>query len=168
MAKVWSKDAEREQLQKIAALIEETEPGSYIRLAFAGCVKIAEENIQFDFGTSYPDMIAYKDKELIAAQKRIEELRNKADAAEGRANLQKDRAEGAIKKMDQMQTFIEKNFGELNEQIIEWKNKYSYAVNDYERCLKEMQDKLNAKTSSEELEIMRLKAEIYDLMKGEK
>ena len=52
MAKVWSKDAEREQLQKIAALIEETEPGSYIRMTFAGVCDVCKRNIEDDFGDS--------------------------------------------------------------------------------------------------------------------
>lgn len=80
MGKVWTKDAEREQLRKIAELIEETECGSYIRMAFAGCVKMAEENIEFDFANSYPDQIDFKDKQNAEMGDRLLKLEHNCDA----------------------------------------------------------------------------------------
>ena len=154
--KTWTKDAEREQLRKIAELIEETEANSYIRFAFAGCVKMAEENIEYDFANSYPDLIEFKDKQISefrrdaeGMQERIKELEQaKKDAREYRAS-----AESVI---DNMQ-----------EEITGWKNKFSDAVSladEWENNAHDMANQLSHKDA----EIQRLKAELYDYMRKER
>ena len=80
--KIWTKDAEREQLRKIAELIEETDADSYIRMAFCGCVKLAEENIEYDFGNSFPDMLDFRAKQIAEMTEEIVNLREEKQKAE--------------------------------------------------------------------------------------
>ena len=78
--KIWTKDEERNQLRKIAELIEETDADSYIRMAFCGCVKLAEENIEYDFGNSFPDMLDFRAKQIAEMTEEIVNLRAERDA----------------------------------------------------------------------------------------
>ena len=47
-----TKEQEREALAKIVKIIEGLGPGSYVGIAFEGCFKDAEDNIENDFGCS--------------------------------------------------------------------------------------------------------------------
>lgn len=64
MGKVWSKDAEREQLRKIRELIEETEVGSYIRMSFSGICEMCAQNIENDFADNMPELLEDRDEEI--------------------------------------------------------------------------------------------------------
>jgi len=145
--KLWTKDAEREQLRKIAELIDETEPGSYIRMAFAGCVRMAEENIEYDFANSYPELLEYKDKQIVELEQA------KCDAREYRAST-------------------EKVLDDMTEELTMWKNKHTDSVEHYEKIIAENNGKIaelrrdiaGCEDCNKELreQIIRLKAEIYD------
>ena len=52
---MMTKQQERETLKKISDLIAAAGPDSYIGMAFAGCVEMAAENIENDFGNSWPE-----------------------------------------------------------------------------------------------------------------
>ena len=138
MAKVWSKDAEREQLQKIAALIEETEPGSYIRMTFAGVPEICRRNIEDDFGD-----IPVQDLEE-------ERNRHEKDNAEMGAKLLRLEHENQA-----LQTHLdaaEDQIALLQRTADEWEKN----ANDAGEMYTELEEECRAKSQ----EITRLRAEI--------
>ena len=141
MRVIWTKDMEREQLRKIQALIDETEPNSYIRFAFAGCVRMAEENIEFDFCNSFPDMIEYRDKKLEDALRDAEEKKNR------------------VAKLEQRVSEMEAEIAVLKEERDNWENEADDAGRLYVCLETECQEK--------DTEIVRLKAELYDYMRKE-
>lgn len=73
---IMTKAQEREILNQISELIDSTEPGSYIRTAFSGCVQMAENNIRDDFANNYPDMIEYRDAQIETLKKEVADLRH--------------------------------------------------------------------------------------------
>lgn len=145
---MWSKEAERNQLRKIEDLINETEPGSYIRMAFAGCVRMAEENIENDFANNYPEIVESRDKT-------IAELRGKITANELDLKLMAEDLDRAGKREEN----LEKQKDEAEKMIREIANENDKLAQDVAHRDIEI-DKLNA-------EIMKLKAKLYDyMMKG--
>ena len=141
MGKVWTKDAEREQLRKIAELIEETECGSYIRMAFAGCVKMAEENIEFDFANSYPDQIEFKDKQNAEMGEKLLKLEHENQAM--------------ITHLDEKDAEIEK----LNH-LLESKKIEAEKLEQNAHDAGEMYAELEQECAEKDAEIIRLRAEI--------
>ena len=154
---VWTKDAELDQLKKIKALIEETEPGSYIRMAFAGCVAMAEKNIALDYGDSYPDIIDRKDVEISEYKIRIKSMQD-------RINDLSQQVKDAREYRESTESVIDK----MDDEITKWKNSYCDAVAECRERQKEaaeMYAELDKECGEKDVEIMRLKAEIYDLRK---
>lgn len=163
MGKVWTKDAEREQLRKIAELIEETECGSYIRMAFAGCVKMAEENIEFDFANSYPDQIDFKDKQNAEMGEKLLKLEHENQAME--QHLKEKEAE--IQKLGHM---LESKSAECN-RIAEERDAMADCVDGSNEII----DKADAEIRKLKAEIVRMKfdrmteeqvSELYEKMEG--
>lgn len=152
MGKAWTKEQETEQLRKISNLIEETEEGSYIRMAFAGCVKMAAENIEYDWGNSYLDTIQYKDQEIARLGRECDRLN---------------------KEWEKMHRTASDALIEIDKLKAECKDAYAMADNNGEQAeewekhaheLSAMYTELEQKSLAKDAEIMRLKAEIYDLV----
>ena len=60
-----TKDQERKALEQIAKIIESVGgKDSYIGIAFAGCIEMAQSNIDNDFADSYSDIVANREKKL--------------------------------------------------------------------------------------------------------
>ena len=159
MGKIWTKDAEREQLRKIDALIEETEVGSYIRMAFSGCVKMAKDNIDNDFANSFPEMIAEREKcicdlkqkaidkswdhkdDILRLEHERDALQSNLDNAESNAKIWADIAERHMRSIKE--------------------------VTEQRDALAECVDGLNEIITKQEKQIIELKAKLYDyMMKG--
>lgn len=73
---MMTKAQEREALKRIANLIDAAGPDSYIGMAFAGCVEIAADNIENDFGNSLKDELERVKRsrdELAEARRRSDE-----------------------------------------------------------------------------------------------
>ncbi len=62
-----TKEQERAALAKIRDILNELEPGSYVRAAFDSCIEYAEDNIKNDWACSPSDM-------LNAAKNQVNEL----------------------------------------------------------------------------------------------
>lgn len=54
---MMTKQEERQALKKIEKILAEAGEDSYIGMAFAGCCKIALENIENDFGNSLQESL---------------------------------------------------------------------------------------------------------------
>ena len=169
MAKIMTKAEESAIVDQIEALINQTEANSYTRMAFAGCVNMARENIEYDFANSYPEMIEYKDKQNADAMHKNVELKNRIAELEQKvkdAREYRDSTESVIDNMDKELTDAKKNAKEWEQQA------YSIAeeLEDANEELMRMEIEINHLKA----EIVRLKLErmtedsvskIYDLMK---
>lgn len=142
---VTSKEQEREALKKIQQIINSLGADSYIAAAFDGCIEMAEDNINDDFANSYKGIAE-------AAQKRERE------------------ANEVIKSQDKVIKDLESerdNFKKLYEHE---KEAYQRAADDLHQrasdnaMLSEKIEYLENELEKPKLEIMKLKANIYDLM----
>ena len=91
MARIATKEQERQALQKIRKIINDLGEGSYVGTAFEGCFEIAEENIDKDTAFSMRgqrDMLAEKCREL-----HIQLDAARADYEESKAELELERNE---------------------------------------------------------------------------
>lgn len=69
-----TKEQEREALAKIVKIIEGLGPGSYVGIAFEGCFKDTEDNIENDFGCSMKQKLESAETRLADAEERLKEL----------------------------------------------------------------------------------------------
>ena len=159
MGKLWTKDAEREQLRKIEALILETEADSYIRMAFEGCVRMAEENIEYDFANNYPDMIDHKDKEIQDLRNSIREF-EKRDTEHGKVlkSVEYDR-DTTRQYAEQLESRIA-DLEHLLESHKQVAKNMSEQMNELQDGISDLQEKLKDRDAK----IVSLKAEVYDWM----
>jgi len=140
-----TKDQERKQLEKIAALIKEAGPDSYIAITFSGIIEQAEENIENDFANNYKELYEHS-KEVIKEMKRdsdgdqktIEDLRSYNRTLSQQLDTKNDR-------IDELNKEIHDAAGDISEYID-----------------KQYEDK--KRIESLETEIITLKAKLYDLM----
>lgn len=151
-----TKEQERKalaQIKKILAGLGNDPDNSYVCRAFEGCVEDAESNIENDFGDSYKTRYEYREAEC----ERLEERLKQADA---KAKEAQDKAEKAVEEAMQ--------FGEFNRTAAEaYKaeaEKQNKAATEYFKELTEAK----AKVEAQELEIIKLKAKLYDMMVGDK
>lgn len=150
-----TKDQERKALEQIRKIVEGLGgASSYVGMAFDGCFKIAEENIENDWGGSMRDNWQSALKE----QGKLREI-----CAEDQESIRKQKQE--IERLEQ-------ELQEANEDAQEWKKQYDrmhdkatdYANKATENWnnFREQEDKVAAL----ELENMKLKAKLYDMMVG--
>lgn len=140
-----TKDQERKQLEKIAALIQEAGADSYIGMAFAGCVECAEENIANDWGCSPLDRAEAAEKKLDALRADLQKEKDLTGALSGRIDGLKDQLRAA----DDLQ----KRTAEARD---EWKRAYNAA--------QEAANTADAELDTLKQEVMKLKARLYDLL----
>lgn len=147
-----TKQQEREALNKIAKIIEGLGSDSYIGIALEGCLEIAEDNIQNDFGDSY------KSRYLEAVKKGNEYADRLATALEDIQNFkdQLARADELIKRQADEIEAKKARIDELNAQIDQ----------GCEVISREIDARHNAEKEAEagRAEITILKARLYDLM----
>lgn len=136
-----TKEQERKALARIRKIVAELGEDSYLATAFDGAWEIAEENIENDFANStkfYVDKYNGTDSRAVAAENKIRELTAEVEFQKGEAEFHK-------------KAYVEKN------------KDYHKACNRVEeltKALKDAEDKIEAL----ELETMKLKAKLYDLM----
>lgn len=70
-----TKQQERDALDQITAILEAAGPDSYIGMAFRGCVEIARQNIENDFGDSSADRADYLAAQLDRVTRQRDEMR---------------------------------------------------------------------------------------------
>ena len=143
-----TKKQEREALQQIRDIVESLGKDSYIGMAFDGCFEMAEQNMDDDFALSPRETIEGLRKKVFNNLKEIESLKQ---ACANRDVLlhEKDRKYVAVKE------------------------ELAQAQADNEKAMDDMQDFADMlteekKRSSElEMEIIKLKAKLYDYMVNE-
>lgn len=136
---VITKDDERKALSKIQKIVEGLGKESYIATAFAGVFKIAEDNIDNDWGVNAIEHGKFFGKEESKAE--INELKKEIE------NLRQD-------------------INRLGERA----GQYSKAADfNYDKCqeYKAKIEILNAENESLQLEIMKLKARLFDMQERE-
>ena len=145
-----TKVEERNVLEQIVNLIQSTPMDSYIRSAFSGVPEYAVRNIEED-----------------AAYNPVEER----DMFEKRCEEKSDR----IDELYIANVKLEDQIHDLDDEVTKWRNKYTDSVELYTQRINEYSQKLadaqQYRESTEKvlddmsLEILKLKAEIYDLRK---
>lgn len=137
-----TKMEEKKSLEQIRKIIEGLGSGSYLSMAFEGCFEMAESNIENDFGNSPKDAIDTLRRNYDAAMARVEELKKANEELSDELQETKESCAMLIRKKNEYH----------DEAIKNW-NKF-----------REMEDRKEAL----ELENMKLKAKLYDLMMAEK
>lgn len=159
MGKIWSKDAEREQLRKIRELIEETEIGSYIRMSFSGIVDLCERNITDDACDNMPELLENRDEE-------IRQLRQKyanADAKHGEILLNLEHEKNCLEdKIKAKDAEIEKLGHLLDSKVAECEK-----LKDERDAMADSLDDCATIEEENTQEITRLKALLFDYMEKE-
>ena len=133
-----TKEQELKALDKIRAIIAGLGEDSYIGTAFDGCLEDAEENIQNDFALSMKDRWQSAEQKLIAA---------KADAQQAHDAL--DRTMDKLLDKEEERKTAKSNADAWMEKAVTAENAAAEAAQ---------------KISDLELEIVHLKAKLYDMM----
>lgn len=136
-----TKEQERKALARIRKIVEELGEDSYLATAFDGAWEIAEENIENDFANStkfYVDKYNGTDSRAVAAENKIRELTAEVEFQKGEAEFHK-------------KAYVEKN------------KDYNGACEKIEELVKTRKD-AEERVEALELETMKLKAKLYDLM----
>lgn len=136
-----TKEQERKALARIRKIVAELGEDSYLATAFDGAWEIAEENIENDFANStkfYVDKCNGTDSRAVAAENKIRELTAEVEFQKGEAEFHK-------------KAYVEKN------------KDYNGACEKIEELVKARQD-AEKRVEALELETMKLKAKLYDLM----
>ena len=81
---MMTKQQEREALSRIENILADAGADSYIGMAFAGCVGLAEDNIGNDFGCSMKDRAEFAERKAKEAQEEAERAKAEADALRDR------------------------------------------------------------------------------------
>ena len=140
-----TKEQERKALAKIMKIVEELGENSYIGTAFEGCFEIAESNIEYDFA----DSMKHRAESAERDAKKIGDLYTKASKELGEKNE-------FIEKLKKEQDREMNRIGDLNKQLQETCDS---SIANWNQA-RELEKTLEAK----EMEIMKLKAKLYDLM----
>lgn len=133
-----TKDQERKALEQIRKIVEGLGEESYIGRAFDGCFEIAEDNIDNDFWNSPKECVRTARENADEQRKKVQELKLELQYAEDSAQEWKER------------------FNRINEKANEYANSAKENWNNF----REQEDKVAAL----ELENMKLKAKLYDMM----
>ena len=143
---ITTKEQERTALRKITEILDTLEPGSYVRMAITeNVLRMASDNIEFDFGNSPDDQIEYWQKtasdyreELFAAK---EELQKKSEGFDSWARYANK---------------CELEIAELQGNLMHKSDEYDTLQGKcgaLEHCAREFEN-----------ENIRLKAKLYDIM----
>lgn len=134
-----TKEQERAALEKIRKIVDGVGGhDSYIGKAFEGCFAIAKENIDSDFWNSFYDKCAMEHE---------------------RANNYKMQAERNLERAETTQSFLDNANAEIK-RLNEEKKASSDSAIEIRNEYRAEQDRVEAL----ELEIMKLKAKLYDMM----
>ena len=151
-----TKEQERKVLAQIRKLVDGLGENSYIGMAFAGCFECAEENIENDFALSMKDRAETADRNLNALSKKYAE-----DMARMRAckeHLEKSRDEAQEKAASNFQEAIK--YAERAKQL---EAAVEQQKQDQLKAVKAIDD-LGEQLKQKDLEIIKLKARLFDLM----
>ena len=135
-----TKDQERKALDQIKKIVEGLGPDSYVGTAFEGCFEIAEANIENDFADSMKERYE---------QSREDAAHFKAAADSFSAELDKLRSEHAS----------------LKDELKNVKERSAYHSKQADEAVAE-RAVFEVELADAKLEIVKLKAKLYDVMVG--
>ena len=152
-------------LERIEELIADAGVDSYIGMTFAGVPEICRRNIENDWGDS-----------PVAD---LEEERKRHNKAEAEQFFKIQGLELQAENARAYHELAEQAMSDMDDQITDWKNKFSDAISRGEEQMTMLRDEMNdqlkeagelyaeleKECGEKDTEIMRLKAEIYDLRK---
>jgi len=144
-----TKDDERRALKKIVEIMEGLGSNSYVAMAFAGCVEIAEENIDNDWGYSMAQRCESAEKEARELKEKIQHMAHDVKALTSQiseANRKLDEKNDQIAGLNQTIDGIEEEKAKLTDQLTD-----------------QLIDESGYRAKAEQ-EIIKLKAKLYDLM----
>lgn len=141
-----TKEQERKALAKIQKIVDELGEESYIGTAFVGCWRIAEDNIENDWWCSLNDELATAQRKLSDCWGTIEHLEDKI------ASLDEDRKK-LYSELDLQKHWVTSLTDQRDELVTENKKLESIAG-----LRQEIIEDRN-------LEIIQLKAQLYDMIK---
>ena len=144
-----TKEQEKKALEQIRKIVSSLGEGSYIATAFEGCFEIAEDNIENDFACSMKQRAEHYMELYENIQDEYYTLKASADEESSKFEYRFGLAEEQIKKLQAASNAASKS---CNEWIVE-RNK------EYERA-----EKAEAEVEALRLEVMKLKASLYDYM----
>lgn len=144
-----NKEQERKALEKIRKIVAELGENSYIGTAFAGCFEDAEQNIEYD--AAYSSLGRAE-----AAEKKELEAREKLAQMEAENKKLTRKLEEAERHYELEANAHQK---ELHDRC-EWAKAYNEASGKLELA--------EIKIEEQSLEIMKLKAKLFDLMFNDK
>lgn len=146
-----TKAQERAALEKIRKIVDGLGEESYIGHAMDGVFEDAEQNIENDFWNSYRNRYEYMNVQYEKAEDDLVKANERAKEAERRQKM----AEGLL----QTKT----------EEAEHWFNLYNTVKTNADTAKLEAHNsaaELQRKVEEQELEIIKLKAKLYDMMVG--
>lgn len=149
-----SKEMERKALEQIKKIVADLGEDSYIGMAFDGCFEIAEENIENDWGCSMKERAERAEADMDYTEIKYKELLDKF-------NAEKKRNEEIGKVIDQHAARIDELEAKLNEANQNAKKSMFDAADAGERL--KVKDAI---LKDKNMEIVKLKAKLYDLLIG--
>ncbi len=147
-----TKAEERKALEQIKAIVEALGNDSYIGMAFDGCFEIAAENIENDWGCSL--------------KKDVEDLEDEVEYFKEQYNSMKEKMARLKEKKDNLREALEAKVSDLEQR----NENQAWMIDNGTKLIREKNDKLwEAENRIEKLEMenMKLKAKLYDLMMAE-
>ena len=161
MAQNLSKEDEKKILSKMVKMVEgisENKDDSYIRIAFEGFEALALNNIEYDMGESVMTWVEVNRKvneEVRVLERQFKEMSKDYENALAIITTDKEKMDAYWKQLED--AYADKKRTEDNLQGI---------IDTLDTKIGNMAKALEEVTASKDLEIMKLKAEIYDLKKG--
>ena len=140
-----TKEQERKALEKIRKIVEELGEDSYVGTAFEGCFEIAEDNIENDFACSMKQRWETAAAESDLRGARIDELTKEVCGLKDNVEMLDGKAKVKQERIDEL---LEEQRG-LSDQLTEAHIKLHYTLE---------------KNEALKLEILKLKAKLYDYM----
>jgi len=160
MAQNLSKEDEKKILSKMVKMVEgisENKDDSYIRIAFEGFEALALNNIEYDMGESVMTWVEVNRKvneEVRVLERQFKEMSKDYENALAIITTDKEKMDAYWKQLED--AYADKKRTEDNLQGI---------IDTLDTKIGNMAKALEEVTASKDLEIMKLKAEIYDLKK---
>lgn len=141
-----TKQQERDALEQITAILEAAGPDSYIGMAFRGCVEIARQNIENDFGDSLADRAGNLAAQLDKVTRQRDEMRRDIECSTRAMQAEMD------------------NVNKRLEETTQERDKLSTARRDLEAAKAAMQ----AQLEKMQAENVCLKARLYDILMADR
>ena len=141
-----TKQQERDALDQITAILEAAGPDSYIGMAFRGCVEIARQNIENDFGDSLADRASNLAAQLDKVTRQRDEMRRDIECSTRAMQAEMD------------------NVNKRLEETTQERDKLSTARRDLEAA----KAALEAQMEQAQAENVRLKARLYDILMADR